>query len=203
MSGKVLKKKSAALRREDRVTFALVHLDVDLKKLEREPKFTEMLRHHSLGGLEQVLMAMRLASNDPIIAKFLERYDRISPAFQKLLPWEAVAQLAEIECRQLLGAIVLALREHSATEVKIAALTAHPTVTQATIKSAQLLGNDGVRDRQMIHQALGFLAVPKGQTINLNFPEPEADASREIDPDDIDMNELFPDLTETQKLLSD
>jgi hypothetical protein len=187
-------------RRAEKQTVALVMLDVDLKKLEREPKFTEMLEHQSLGGLAQVIAAMRLSS-DPILQRFLEYWDTVDPEFQEVLPWEAVAQKTEIDSRQLLGSIIIALRQHSAMEVKIAALTAHPDITKATVESALLPGNDGFRDRHLIHTALGFLAPPKGQTINFNMlgAQGSNEAEDVIDAEDIDMNEMFPDLTVTQR----
>lgn len=200
--------KNGELEEAEKIKVALVNLDVDLQKLAREPKITAILRHRSLGGLEQVLSAIRLSS-DPIFEAFLERYDAMNPAFQRIVPWEAIAQLAGVDVRQLLGSIVLALRDHSVLEVKIAALTAHPNITQATVDTALIPGIDGVRDRMMMHQALGFLAPPKGQTINVNLPgapdmgDDAPDNSREIPPEDIDMNQVFPDLTATQKLLPD
>jgi hypothetical protein len=178
-------------------------LGVNRKKLEREPKFMEMLEAKAVGGLDTVLAAMRLSA-EPIIQRFIAQYERIDPAWQRIVPWEAIAMLAGIKGRELLGAIIIALRSYSATEVKIAALTAHGQVTQATIQSAMQLGAAGVRDRQMIHQALGFLAVPKGQTINLNIPgslDMPGAGDQLIQAEDIDMDDVFPDLTTTQKKL--
>jgi hypothetical protein len=57
----------------------------------------------------------------------------------------------------------------------------------------------------MIHQALGFLAPPQGQTINVNlpgFPGPEdGEEDRLIPAEEIDTNEVFPDLIVTQQKL--
>jgi|SRR5215475_2791939 len=198
-----LKKKSADMRRKDQVRLALIALGVDRRKLESEPHLSEILGDRSLGGLPVILDAMRL-STDPVIARFIERYDQLNRHFKTLVPWEAVAQLAEVNVRELLGAIIVALRERSTIDVKIAALTSHGAVTQATVSAALL--PDGYRDRLMIHQALGFLSPPKGQTINLNLPGPsteQVNSNREVAAEDIDMNDLFPDLTTTQRLIED
>jgi len=194
------KKKDAAEERNEALKVALAMLQVNPRELERLPKFSEILADKSLGGLDQVLAAMRL-SMDPLILKFVERYDQLNKTHKKIVPWEAIALLANIDGRHLLGAVILALREHSANEVKVAALTAHAKVTQATVEAA--LQPDGYRDRQMLHTALGFLAPPKGQTINFNFTGAEEgpESNREIAAEDIDMNELFPDLMTTQKKL--
>lgn len=197
-------KKNGENERERTRRLALDILGIDRRQFEREPKFEHILRDRSLGGLAQVLEAMRL-SGDPIIQKFIERYDQMNRELQKIAPWEAVAMVAGINGRELLGAIILALRAHSATEVKIAALTAHAEVTRATVEAALL--PEGYRDRLAIHQALGFLAPPKGQTINVNFPGMDAGSetsNAEIAAEDIDMNEMFPDLMATQrKMLPD
>src|SRR5215475_6511248 len=86
--GRSLKEKSNELSQADKLKIALVTLDVDIKKLEREPKFMSILQQKSLGGLPQVLEAMRL-STDPTITAFIDRYDRMQPAFQEIVPWEA------------------------------------------------------------------------------------------------------------------
>jgi hypothetical protein len=144
---------------------------------------------------------MRLSS-DPVIQQFLARWDELNPDFKKIVPWEAIAQKLDMDPRQLLGSIIIALREHSTMEVKIAAITAHPHITHATVESAQVPGGDGYRDRQLIHTALGFLAPPKGQTINVNVGGELQDEL--INAEDIDMNEMFPELTATQrKMLPD
>jgi hypothetical protein len=175
-------------------------LGISTEKLKQVPKITELLKHNRMGGIHVVLAAMRF-STDPLIEHFLERWDELPPEFQQIVPWEALAQRSQIDVRRLLGAIVLALREHSATQVKLAALMAHPDVTEATVRVAMLPDARGYRDRQMIHQALGFLAPPKGQTINFNFAKPEDDSEREVPAEDIDMNQLFPDLVTTQRKL--
>jgi hypothetical protein len=160
----------------------------------------EIIENAALGGPAQVLQAMRI-SVDPIVQEFLEHYNAMPPSYQKIVPWEAVALSAGIGVRQLLGAIILALREHSNAGVKIAALSAHTQITKVTVANALQPGEEGFRDRQMVHQALGFLAPPKGQTINFNLDLPKPEGPREIDPEDIDMNEMFPDLMDTQKLI--
>lgn len=182
-------KKTQALKK------VLVGLKVDLKKLEREPKFTPILEEHSLGGLKTVFRAMQL-SGDPLIQRFVDQYHKLQPQQQEIVPWEAVAQLARLNTRELLGAIILALRYHSTLEVKIAALTAHATITHTTLRSATIAGKEGYRDRQLLHTALGFLPS-KGQPPMDLSADPEN--ARQIAPEDIDMNELFPDLTRTQQ----
>jgi hypothetical protein len=175
----------------------LIRLKVDRHRLAREPQIMEIIDNAAMGGRQKVLIAMRL-STDPIVQEFLDHHDNLPPSYQKIVPWEAIALIAGVGVRQLLGGIILALRQHSTAGVKIAALSAHTEITKATIANAMVPGQEGFRDRQMVHQALGFLAPPKGQTINFNFDRAKADGVEEVEPEDIDMNDMFPDLTTTQ-----
>ena len=70
--------------------------------------------------------------------------------------------------------MIFAMRGRSVDEVKVIALSWQAKVRAATVKTG--LNERGVRGRQMIHQALGFLAPPQGQTDHVNlplFPGPE------------------------------
>lgn len=179
---------------------ALLALKVDPRKLAREPKFTPILEEHALGGLPTVMRAMEL-SGDPLIQRFIDRYRTLKPEHQAILPWEAVSVLAGIGTRELLGAIIIALRHHSTLEVKIAALTAHATITKATLRSATVPGPDGYRDRHLLHTALGFLPTKSAPPMDSGSGLPQE--ARQIAAEDIDMNEMFPDLTRTQQKILD
>jgi hypothetical protein len=185
---------------ERRVEAALVKLGVDPAEVKPRIGLLSDVLNDAREGVAGVIRAMRM-SGDPMIVAFLKQYDGVSEVDRKRLPIEAYAIAAKLDLTRLLGAIMLALREQSANKVKMIALTAHPHVTRASVKYA--LKENGVRDRQMVHQALGFLAPPQGQTINVNlpgFPGPE-DGEKLIRAEDIDMNEVFPDLITTQRKL--
>ena len=158
------KRRTNAEKRERRAVVAMIRMGVDPEAVMEQmgAGLTEMLEEV---GLAKVIEALRF-STDPIIIAFLKRYDGATKRDQAVLPMEAYALAAGIELRSLAGAILFALREYSALEVKIAALTAHAAITKAGIENA--LTPKGVKDREMIHSALGLLAPPKGQTINFN-----------------------------------
>lgn len=192
--------KNAEEQRKAKLKTALIALDVDREALARAPQLSPVLAM-AKGGLPEVLEAMRLSA-DPSIRAFIERYDALSEPHRRILPWEAVAILAGVDIPQLLGATILALREHGANIVKVIAITNHPDTVRARIKNAKLPG--GVKDRNALDTALGFLPRPKNTNIIIpparqaSTIDPEGEA---IDPDEVDTDDVFPDLGETQKML--
>jgi hypothetical protein len=49
---------------------------------------------------------------------------------------------------------------------KLIAAVHHPEIVEATIQAAK--GPFGMPDRKMLHDHMGFLPLPKGQTINID-----------------------------------
>jgi hypothetical protein len=82
-----------------------------------------------------VIQAMRLSA-DPAIRACLKQYDAASEHDRKVVPFEAYAIAAGLDLRQLVGAMIFAMRERSVDEVKVIALSWHAKVTAATVKSA-------------------------------------------------------------------
>lgn len=158
----------------------------------------------SRGGLDEVILALRF-SEDPIIIAFLEQYNTGSRKQREEIPWEAWMLKGNIDPAQFLGAAILALRNVSMERVKILAVTSHPEVLQARITGALKPG--GYRDRNALDTALKFLPSNKGVTI-INTPpatvaHTQPQGERVVDANDLDPNDLFPALGETQKLLED
>jgi len=169
------------------------------------------------GGLGAVITALRWSA-EPVIAKFLEVYYSIDPKLRPRVPWEYIALHAKLDLGAFLGHVILAMRGYNVTIVKVLLTSYHPEVVMARIRNAQRPKGKG--DRDAIDTALGLLPQRKGLTI-INTPaqtsgawattEPmEVEASeptkeiddREILPGDIDVNEVFPDVVETQKMLA-
>jgi hypothetical protein len=173
-------------RERDRLEAALLRLELDPVAIAPQIGLLTNIFREARVKLPFVIETMR-ASSEPMIRGFLKNYDAVSAQDRKVLPFEAYAVKSGLDLAHLLGVLLMAIRERSAP----------------TVKSA--LKQSGYRDRQMLHQALGFLATPKGQTINVNlpgFPGPEDGAEDKlIPPEEIDMNEAFPDLMVTQAKL--
>lgn len=108
------------------------------------------------------MQAMRMATDDLVIREFLMKYDSLSSDDQKRVPWEAIVIAAKLDFRVFTGSVIFALQNWSVNAVKIVALSAHPEVMQKTAEYALL--PSGEKDRQTIHQGLGFIKSPQGPT---------------------------------------
>lgn len=173
---------------------------LDPVQVDLAPKLTAIL-DEAKGGLESVLDAMRF-SNAPSVVQWLKVYDAAEAWERRHMPWEGWALAAHVEPERLLADIMIALREASVSAVKILAITNHPDVMKARIKGAKR--PEGYRDRNALDIMLGALPQPKGPTFIGKFYQASGQAAEEpsgVDPADVDMNDLFPSLGQTQKLL--
>ncbi len=182
----------------DRAKAALRRLGVTKEQLEAVPNISSLLKQHK-GGLKASIEAMRF-SQHPLIQDFLEKYDTIPSRDRNSLSWEAVCVAAEIPPESLLGPVILALRDYSANEVKIIAISHHSEVTRARVKFSQLAG--GVSDRNALDTALGFLPTAKGSTFIINptskSEKEDEDDESPVDDRENDLEHLFPSLLKTQ-----
>lgn len=115
-----------------------------------------------MGGQKAVLEAMRFSPSDPEIKAFLEAYDGVPKGDRERLPWEAVALSAGINVSHLLGAIHVAVQQHSVSRVKFITVMGHPLIAAARVRFGQL--PSGEKDRHAIDTATGFLPSPKPPT---------------------------------------
>lgn len=183
------------LRAQVLETYKLRAADVDLA-----PKISAIL-DQAKGGLDVVLDAMRF-SNSPSIVAWLKTYDAAESWERRHMPWEGWALVAGVEPNRLLADVMQALRESSVSAVKVLAITHHPEVMKARIRAAKR--PEGVRDRDALDRGLGFLPQPKGPTFIGNVYQSggaHVESEPSVDPGDVDMDDLFPSLGVTQKLL--
>ena len=102
---------------------------------------------------------MRMSDGE-ISSTFLEKWDSIPERDRECLTMEVIALAAGVDCRALLGEILLAAREYSVVKFKLQALEAHPDILEKRIEYAKLPG--GYRDRDAIDTILG--ALPRSKT---------------------------------------
>jgi len=150
---------------------------------------------------KQAFDAMRFSDN-PIIRKFLDRYNQIPVGDRNHLPLEAIAVAANIEPAYLLGEIMLAISEFSVASVKVMGLGRHPEVMKKTIDTA--LKDGGTKEREMVHSMLGALPQKGGSIFIGKFfgsksadPEPTETPQPERFEDDLDV--IFPDVSIMQE----
>lgn len=180
---------------------ALEKYNLPPETVDAAPKLSAVL-DQSKGGLDAVLDAMRF-SNAPAVVAWLRAYDAAEAWERRHIPWEGWAIVAGVDPHRLLTDILFALREGSVNVVKVLAITNHPDVMKARIRAAKR--PEGVRDRDAIDRGLGFLPQPKGPTFIGNLYQSgaagHAEAEPSVDPGDVDVDDLFPSLGVTQKLL--
>lgn len=201
-SGKLSKRKAAdrryELERPSRNS-PLSRIGVSLSEYQAAPKISPILREIQ-GGKSKALRAMRFSSQ-PLIRTFLEKYDSIPPRDRGKLSIEAIALAAKIEIPHLWGEIMLAMREHSVSAVKVIAVAAHPDIMKARVEFAQLPG--GYRDRDKLDEILGAVKPANGNTfIGRAFfggQQPESDTDKDEPEASDDLEYMFPDASAIQE----
>lgn len=184
-----------------RKSAALSRLGVSKEQLDSAPEITPILKE-TRGGIKMALSALRFSS-DPAVEKFLAKYDSIPDRDRKSLPLEAIALAADVDIRALLGEIMLAVREHSVSRVKMIAIASHPEVIKRRVEFAQLPG--GFRDRDALDTMLGALPRPNAATfidkVFFGKPEPTNQETTKDPGEELASDEdyIFPDASEIQE----
>jgi hypothetical protein len=184
---------------EKRKDQLLRRLKVSKADLASAPDISSIIRQ-TPKGKRLVLKALRF-STDPLARAFLEKYDSIAERDREELSFEAIGLAAGCDLKTLLGEMMLAVREHSVTSVKLIAIAAHPLITKKRVEFAQQPG--GFRDRDKLDEMLGAIKPGAGSTfINKFFaattkemPENEEQAEELVD----DLDYMFPDSSVMQE----
>jgi hypothetical protein len=186
---------------QKRKTDALKRLHVTLEQLRSAPDITSILKE-TRGGITLAIKALRFSQNNAV-KDFLKKYDSISARDRESLSIEAVAISVGVDIRMLLGEIMIAVREHSVSRVKMIAIASHPDVIKSRVRFAKEVG--GYRDRDALDTMLGALPKPNAATFidKVFFGKPETE-SKEADEDDddesvTDEDYIFPDASEIQE----
>lgn len=138
-------------------------LGVTPEQADAVPRIRNVISAAKLG--DRVERFLRGSSN-PIARKWLRAYDMIpSKASAAQLPPEAFCVAAGVSTDALFGALAEAVLAQTRSESALLAALAHPEVVQATIASAML--PEGGSDRKVLHQAAGFLPMPKTQILSM------------------------------------
>ncbi|HEY1897826.1 MAG TPA: hypothetical protein VGG62_16215 [Terracidiphilus sp.] len=180
------------------------------------PVVTDIIRG-AMGSMRKAIQVLRFSA-DPAVVSFFETYDTIPQGDREYLPIEAIAFKASVSPVALLGAILLASKTVRGQQSALMAINAHPALLKKTIKYAGM--PEGSKDRQMLHQAVGFLPSPHQGGVNMNVnllgpPQyPQGIAAPEAAPvteEEISFESLFPSVKlnleewseDRQRLLAD
>jgi hypothetical protein len=152
--------------KHDRAEKALKKLKIKPEILATAPQITAMLKRDLKGGLKTALEAMRSSSDDQEINAFFKVYDKLPVGARPKVPWEAISIAAKVNPKHLLGSIRLAVETYCWNRSRFIAISNHPDVMGKRVEFAKMAG--GEKDRMAMDIYNGFLASPKGPTINVN-----------------------------------
>lgn len=187
--------KKLALKHQPRAKAALLRFlkgtGIKPSHIETAPNLTSYFPNKKL-----VIDAIRF-SQEPAVVDFLKVYDSTPVCDRKQISFEAIALKARVDFNALLGAMMFSFRHMTKTKSALIAMEAHPGVVAATAKFAKKAKH--VQDRKMLHEAVGFLPTPKGQSINLNFPGTEKEAPDSGEAGSPEFDGLFPLITKKQE----
>lgn len=130
----------------------------DQSALEALPLVSENLSAAE-GGLPQVIRALR-AMDDDDAREFFKKYDILSPTDRARIRIEFIAYAAGVTPLRLQEMAVTALTQQGETVSSVIAATSHPKIVEKSVQMA--LQDKGTKDREMMHQAMGFVPTPKG-----------------------------------------
>ena len=127
---------------------ALRKLGVSADEVASATQITPLLKDIR-GGLKAVLRAMRF-SQDPVVRCFLAKHDSLGVWARENTCWEAIGLAAGIDPLRLLGAALLAWRDHGVTVGRLIAICHAPELMKKRIEYAKLPG--GWRDRDALEK---------------------------------------------------
>lgn len=170
--------------RKNRTEMALCRLLGNQRaELDSVPQITPILKR-TVGGIGRVIETLRFSS-DASAAKVLEIFDGVNKGERDRVPIEALCLKADVSTAEILGIVIMCAKNLSAQESALKAIVEHPKLVKATIDFGKELPGAS-KDREMIHQAIGFLPSAKGGSVSVNLFGGMAQLSKPNDGDDDD-----------------
>jgi hypothetical protein len=105
------------------------------------------------------------ASDDNAVQRVLAARDAIPFGYSRLLPWEAFCAKAEVSPLRLVQAMTDVCRVMAKQFATVIASVNHPAVVEKSVEVA--LTDEGVKDREMLHKAAGFLPTGSQQPVSV------------------------------------
>lgn len=110
-------------------------------------------------GDTQTLLDFLKGSNEKEAKAIVEQARKLNKTQIGAVPIEALCVAGNVPTKKLLEVLMGAVAEQGAIATQLLSKAAHPKVVQATVDAALL--PDGSNDRRMLHQAEGFVPIPK------------------------------------------
>lgn len=143
---------------------ALVLLEIKAEDLEYSPKIEHLFK--GIGGKDKVFEYLS-GSEEPDAKKLLELRKRLTRAQHRAVPFEAYCIAAVIPVKKVFGLIASEAMDQEEKAKQLLFRVKHSEVVQATIESALDL-EFGAADRRMLHQAAGFVPIPKNSITHIH-----------------------------------
>jgi len=131
-------------------------LEITPEQVAASPRIDQLL---AAVGSRTKIFDYLAASEEPEARVVFNLRSRLTRSQQLNVPLEAYAVAAKLSTKKLFGLIMQEVMDNS---TKISAMLAkihHPEVVQTSIKQAKK--PSGIKDREMLHKAVGFLPTPK------------------------------------------
>ena len=138
---------------------ALILLDVTEDQVDACPKIGHLFK--GIGGKDRVLEFLE-GSEEPDARLLLAQAKKLTTHQLDAAPFEALCLAAGLTTKRAFGLVAEEATTQSAAASMLVAKAARADVVKATVDSA--LTPFGVKDREMLHKAEGFVPVPKTQT---------------------------------------
>lgn len=135
---------------------AMLLLEIDAQAVLDSPRIEHLFK--GIGGQRQVFEYLS-GSEEPEARKLIELRGRLNQKQADAIPFEAYCVAAGISVKKMFGIIAAETADQSAKATMLLSKSRHPEVLQATIDNA--LTPFGDKDRKMLHQAEGYVPVPK------------------------------------------
>ena len=149
---------------ESRLASAYTVMEITAEEVANASRIEHLFRR--IGG--RVAALHYLENSEEPEAQAIVRLQRRMPAsWLRDIPLEAYAVWAKISPKKLFGLIAQEMMDESEKVVELLTRVRHPDVVQGSIDVALKPG--GVKDREMLHKAVGFLPTPKNSSTAINY----------------------------------
>jgi hypothetical protein len=140
-----------------------VLLEVTPEAVAECPRIEHLFK--GIGGQSKVLEYLS-GSEETEARAILAMRGRLTYAQAGAVPFEAYCVAAKITTKKIFGIISQEVMTQSSAATLLLSKAAHPRVVEATIKRA--MGPLGTADARMLHQAEGFVPVPKNSITHIH-----------------------------------
>lgn len=154
--------------KRDRTGEAIRRMSVSPLEVKRCPPITPMLKRILKDESNARVADILRFSSDPVAQQFLACYDNIAALDSQLVSLEHICVKAQVATATILGLVLMNAVNLSSTESALQTVIEHPEVVRATISFAKNVAGAS-KDREMLHQAVGFIPSQGNKTPMIPF----------------------------------